>query len=394
MCSQRHVGIILLAIVATSVSCQQQRSTGAGDARPLVTLVDGGGAAAHAALDANHLIAVERCGDALIALTRAGHLLLFDLETVTLQRQRVCDPEYRCLSRDAGGRIIAARADGRLDVIDPRTLEARNIAKMPGIPVWIGVDRQSGGMIGVLGERVHRYCGETVIEASWVWDVSRDRRYTIPLNLGGGAASTFFVDRNGRFWLGSDNGEFGAWAARMDLHSGRFTKVDTTALQWAANPFGFFQLKDGTILAYGGLIHFSASSYIAKVDGDRLVPMYDFGLRNEPTDPEFVDTPHLPVTQVLQAPGSPELIVLAYSQLFTLDPKRMKWKTVAEINADDTPGRPDAMGSYPAITGVVSIPGRPARLIFATELNGLIELKGSEVISHTLDTAGSSTASR
>jgi hypothetical protein len=395
MCFQRHAGIIFLAALTILVSCniQQQGSTDRAT-HPIVTLVDGGGATAHAEIDANHLIAVERAGNALIALTRNGHLLLFDLETVTLRRQRVCDPAYRCLSHDGNGRILAARADGRLDVISSRSLEAQNIAKMPGIPLWIGLDTRSGGIIGVLGERIYRYSGAVVMEASWVWDVKRDRRYTIPLDLGRGAATAFFIDRDGRFWLGSDKGEFGDWIARMDLRTGQFTKVDTTALRWAANPFGFFQQRDGTVLAYGGLIHFSASSYIAKVENDRLVPIYDFRIRSERIDPEFANSPHLPITQVLQTPASRDLIVLAYSRIFTLDPELRKWEPVAEVNADYTPGRPDAMGSYPAISGVVSIPGRPPRLIFATELNGLIELRGGKVVSHQLGTAGSSATSR
>src|SRR5262249_13840802 len=86
-------------------------------------------------------------------------------------------------------------------------------------------------------------------------------------------ATALLVDRPHRLWLGADRGEWGGWCSYVDLKAGQVHSVPGLEIYKPHFPgkhwpgvFGFTQLRDGQVWAYGGLIHFSSEGFIWRVD--------------------------------------------------------------------------------------------------------------------------------
>jgi hypothetical protein len=373
---------VWLVLPVLAGSCQQNQQPDnypfQGYRRP-----DGSRLVVQTTFNHNQLLGVQPVADGLVALTQAGSLIKFDLEMVRVIAERDFQPGYRCISHDCHGNVIAAKEDGTIDRIDPRNLNGRRIAKVPGIPVWIGADSTRKSLVAVLGRWFPGYQIEN-FEPGTVWDIAAQKAYELPRYRQGGA-TTFFIDNNQNLWIGADHGEFGAWCERLNLHTGEMTPIEFKDW-WSTGIYGFHQLRDGTIIAYGGMIHFAATSYIGKiVDNSKLEKVFaSDGLLSAPTTAP--SSPVMPVTGILHEPNSRDLIVVAYSEVYRVDELFSHWQHLSTLSIDYAPGRPDAMGFYPAVASAQALDGGDRlRLIFGTRGNGIVEIDQRQVIPHEIE---------
>lgn len=304
-----------------------------------------------------------------VALTHFGSLLTFD-RTFQVTRD-LADRRYQCLCA-AGDLLLAATADGTIDRLDRRTLEGRELARVPGRPWAILCDPGGGSIIAILRQPGQ---GQGDGDSAIAWDVFARRGYEIADD-----PTAFYLDRSHRLWIGADNGEWGGWCRVLDLKTGRLGETNRTA----DGVYGFAELSDGTVLAYGGMSHFGLEfAHIWKADGtgkldDAYVSERKETRRGAPSSPE------VPITQIVPLKDRRTLAVFAYDDVFLVDRDFQRWQHLATLDLRYIPGRPDAMGSYPAVNSVHEIGSAPPSLLCSSVLDGLVEIRGNQVISHTL----------
>ena len=218
------------------------------------------------------------------------------------------------------------------------------------------------------------------------------------------------LDRNGQLWLGSDRGEWGGRIARIDLHDGRIQDYHA-ACRIAAEQrnrevwgesleqmyeeypdelgcdgvYGFIERSDGDIWAYGGMSHMGMNSgYIAHLAGDSVTLVKDFGVKasrdNEEPPP---NEPRMPITRMLEL-GGDQILVFSYGKVFQADAKLENWKPFHEIRLRYLPGRPNAVGSYPAITEAQTVRQNPPEVICSTLRDGLVRISGDSETRHSI----------
>jgi hypothetical protein len=148
------------------------------------------------------------------------------------------------------------------------------------------------------------------------------------------------------------------------------------------NVYGFTELADGQVWAYGGTMHMGLLAWhITRVDGARPETLAagdnlkDQGTKVPAGSPA---RPRFPITQILEEQNG-DLLVFSYSDLFRVDRALLKWRHVTKLELNYTPGRPDAVGSYPAIRRVVAFAKHRERLVLVTGGNGNIVLDGSKI---------------
>lgn len=343
----------------------------------------------------NALADAARSGDAIIAATADGRLLRFEGPELRLAKERDAGAAIACLGKGEGDAVLAGFEDGRVGRVDPDTLDLAEIARLPEEPQWVGWSPRAGdgrgGIVAVARGVVHDLGAKRAIDTK-------------------NAATACLVDHDGWLWVGGDRGEWGGRVARVDLRAGTFVEVpppprpagdDDPAPSFvvadsspppAAPPhearsfwsgvYGFVELSDGQVWAYGGTMHMGISdAFIGRVDD--LVGRSLFTYKT----PNFDDLgtlvpfgPVLPVTQILE--DGDALLVLAYSDVFRVDRRLTNWEKTADLRLRYTWGRRDAVGAYPAVRAVLP-PSRPAGpVLLATASDGLIELDGSRVKTH------------
>jgi hypothetical protein len=102
-------------------------------------------------------------------------------------------------------------------------------------------------------------------------------------------ATAFLLDCKHRLWLGADNGEWGGWCDCVDLDAGQVRSIagqriyeHTTQLLWLG-VYGFTELRDGQVWAYGGSMHMGMTDgFIWRVDQGKSEKLYM--LDNEPRE--------------------------------------------------------------------------------------------------------------
>jgi hypothetical protein len=329
--------------------------------------------------DRNSLRNSLRVGDSLIALTSSETLLRFELPTFRLARERIDAGAVKCLGRGESDEPLAGLADGRVCRINPLSLDLTTLDTLPSPVRWVGWGKQTAkrpaGLVAVTHatEWVERAGSRYELRFSVVHDLTSNKTITPDEN-----SSTMLIDRAGRLWLGADRGEWGGQVTRVDLASGAATSV---APPPAREPdehtgwdgvYGFIELRDGQIWAFGGTSHLGMnSSFITRVDGagSRLLhETTDSGPRDE--EPRLVAGPQVPITHIMEENDG--LLVLAFSDAYRVDKELKSWKKIAELKVHYRWGRPDAMGSYPSIRAVhpPSRPGEP--YILATVGDGYV----------------------
>jgi hypothetical protein len=335
--------------------------------------------------DRNAIADSRLTGDALIALTCSGNLVRFDARTFAPTHHHAGASAAVCLGTGGRGEVLAGFRDGTLAEVAPSNLSLRIVARLPAEPLWIGGRRTADGMLAVAKRPVHRRAdpdedGMVLFHVTGANDI-RKSPLEAPDNAGpeGRVASAFLLDRRDRLWLGRDTGEWGGWCGYVDAPDGRFVQVP----EWKyKNLYGFTELEDGRILAYGGMLHMLlAGAAILRVS-PTVEKVLDVPDRIPETGPRPVDRPRLPVDRILQERDTRDLLVSSFGQVFRTDSTLQRWTFLRELKTRCRPGRPDAIASYPALS-TAHAPGG-GRLLCATRRDGYVTLEGDRQTSHAL----------
>jgi hypothetical protein len=149
--------------------------------------------------------------------------------------------------------------------------------------------------------------------------------------------------------------------------------------------YGFVELPDGQVWAYGGTMHMGhCSGFIARVDRGKLEDLGSFrsgpaaGIDTPPTEPRY------PITHVIPDPAGDGLFVFACDDLFGVDAKLTNWRRLGGIELRYRWGRPDAVGSYPALRTVLAVEDRSGDLICTTARDGLLRIRDGRVTQHVV----------
>ncbi|MFW6163387.1 MAG: hypothetical protein ACODAJ_11515 [Planctomycetota bacterium] len=242
--------------------------------------------------DRNAIAARRQVGQAVVALTRAGNLVRYELPALRMTGEAFGERPVTCLGADPDGAPLAGFEDGSICQIDPTTLSRKEVARLPGKPEWVGAYRrgQRIGFIGVVGypnaRRPDRFdWGKRLSEpACTVHDTATGRKYPLPLGV-----DTALVDSKLRLWVGLGMGEFGGWCACIDLTTGQ-TRV---VMRYCCPVLGFLELPDGAVWMYGGcaghLQYYSGA--VVRVDLEEPSELYRSLVHNDELAHEPADRP-------------------------------------------------------------------------------------------------------
>ena len=197
------------------------------------------------------------------------------------------------------------------------------------------------------------------------------------------------LDRAGRLWLGADRGEWVGLVSQVDLIAGTVAEIKSPI---TVNPrkafwegvYGFLELDDGQIWAYGGTSHMGFNSCeIVRIDTLVTRSIYRnavlFSFDKAPGPDPHSDRPRLPITHVVQETGG-ALVVFSYNDVFRVDRTLTSWKRAATLKLKYRWGRPDAVGSYPSVR-VIHRPEREGEpYLLATALDGYLSLEGAKAV--------------
>ena len=286
-------------------------------------------------------------GDAIIALTESGNLLRLDLATLKLTREWFGPVPVVCLGRGENGAVLAGFVDGRVCRIDPATLALSEVARLPGKPRWVGAAADNAGqpaktrLVAVV-EQTRPVEGndrrfQATIEV--VQDLGSGKTYALDFKKPDGpdrGPVAFLLDRKHRLWLGADNGEWGGWCAYVDFKEGKVHAVpgpemdeDTRKKLWSG-VYGFTELRDGQVWAYGGTVHMGTDGFIGRVNrgqGEELYRLDSFDDHKPLAD----DRPRLPVTHVIEDPKTGAILVVSYSDIYRTDARLAHWAKIHDL---------------------------------------------------------------
>jgi hypothetical protein len=347
----------------------------------------------------NALADSARAKDAILAVTMSGDLVRYDARELTPAGDLAPDEPLTFITALPGEIVLAGGAGGTVFRVDARTLALSPIARFPGEIFWIGrrSDRELASSLVVVTRTARWDDGDGWRRSVWsyvVHDQATGR--SAPLGIG---VDQLHLDPAGVLWIGRDRGEFGGAIHSLDLASGRLTDFDRAcgvaseqerkALEellgyplegeWGCEGvYGFHDGGGEGLLVHGGTSHNGIHhGYIASIAGESIHVRAEFGgvLRSAASNDE---RPASPITHVIDD-GRGGLIVLSYDGVFRTDSAFAEWEKVSELDVRYTPGRPDALGSYPAVVDVHRIDGDPPLLALATQRDGLVGLRGGSV---------------
>ena len=264
--------LCLAALVPHPASAAEGSQASVGDVR----LPSGLAAHYEYQYDRNALLDSRRAGDALIALTRAGGRLGFDVKTLKLAGEWFGPVAATCLGQGEGDAVLVGFEDGRVCRVDPTSLALDQVAKLPAKVQWVGAWKTAGGRSGLVAVVEHvkwdgRYGPHTPTRSSTVHDLASGRAFPLRskwLPLGDGHAhelvlhaTAILLDSRHRLWLGDALSDWGGWCFRVDLDEGRLVAVvgpvqhpEAGDASWEGL-YGFVELPDGKVRAHGGSGH-------------------------------------------------------------------------------------------------------------------------------------------
>ncbi len=322
------------------------------------TLDDGRAATVRYDFDADALRAVVAVDGGVIAATTSGNLLRFTSD-LTAERVQLVSPPVTALAAGPNGAVLACLGDGTVATVDPRSLALARLGAVPGAPRWLGhwgkqliVVADEGG-----ARRVYRL------------DAQTGAAIGEPIDAVGG--STWAIDASGRLWWGVDAGEWGGSAGSIDLASGK-----PGPEQRVPDGVTGLLVHGDDVVAYGGTTHmgYTSGSLTSLAKHTRLAAP-------PPTAPADGAEPiALPVTRMI-ASGD-RLVAFLWNLAFTVDPTLTTWTRVGALPARVRWGRPDAVGSYPAIVDAVTLPD--GAVVVATVRDGLFRIRAGTITAHAL----------
>jgi hypothetical protein len=146
-----------------------------------------------------------------------------------------------------------------------------------------------------------------------------------------------------------------------------------------AGVYGIVETVDGHIWAHGGTMHLGMHhGFVSSVDGAAAKTLFDSGF----ADKRRPDRPTFPITHLVAVRGGRSFLAFSYNQVFEVDSKLSRWRKLPDFAAHYHWGRPDAVGSYPAVRSIYVMGESPLRLLVATALDGWMELREGRYVPH------------
>ena len=325
--------------------------------------------------------------EGILAVTESGNLLRFDLKDLRLQQEIRPTAAITLLVKAEGIGVLAACADGGVFRIDPKTLKLTEFAKLRTAPKWMtGFRDAATGKNGVLAAFAlsAKGFGEEEIEFQRLGlGPPTSEKYKVPASMiVSGPLSAYFLDRQSRLWLGKDKGEWGGWCGSLDLNAGKTGHIEALKDGYPLGVYGFVQLPDAQVWAYGGTMHFRSISSIDRVDRGKLEDLGGYSEDKEAKPDAPPKRPRYPITHIVADPNGDGLLVFAYRDLFRVDTKLTKWQYLGNIELRYRWGRPDAVGAYPALRTVLAVGDKSGDLICTTARDGLLRIRDGQVTQH------------
>jgi len=368
----------VLAIVAVAHAAEPVLGPAWKPTEESIVLPTGAKAYATYHFNRNALSAACLVEDNLLTVTDSGNLLRFDLKDLRLQQEVRPEQAISLLVNAEGIGVLAAAADGRIFSVEPTSLKMTEFARLSAAPTWMtGYTQSASHKKGVLAvvEIPLRQRNDEAIEVHRLGNNSpTSTRHQVPATIRRSGISAFLLDRKSRLWLGKDMGEWGGWCGLLDLSSGKAVAVEE--VECPSGIYGFFELPDGQVWAYGGTMHLGHSSaYIARVDRGKLefLGKYDGGFGTKAA--AMPKQPRYPITHLIPDPKNDGLLVFSYSDLFRVDAKLTNWRHLGNIELRYRSGRPDAMGAYPALRTIIAVGDKTGDLIGTTAQDGLLRIR-------------------
>lgn len=344
--------------------------------------------------DRNALSSSAIVGTYVIALTQSGHLLRFDKVSLAPTAEQFLSRRARVMGGADASSVLVGFEGGRVARVDAASFSSETVATVPGTPMWVGRSKAGDPVVVFASRKLGTGPRWRAYENYRIWLGTRSGEAPIVLPSEeriGGPAETFFLDSRDRLWRGTDRGEWGGDLEVVDLKSG-----EAQSAKWdGSNVYGFSESSHGRVFAFGGMTHMGyLRSFVANVEPDHASRLYEYeGIgpfaaaqrKRWLAAPE----PHLPITHVLERDDG-TFWLLSFHYLIEANARFKRFRRVHDFSLRYTPGRPDAVGSYPAVASAMLDGGR---LLLATRNDGLVEYAGGRAIAHAVpDQAADDTA--
>ena len=349
----------------------------------------------------------------LIALTASGNLIRFDPETRKSTREWFGPSRVTCICKGGVNSALIGLEDGRIARLDPTTLAFTVVATLPGRPHWVGTKAGDRGVVAVierwkwvdatedgfgqLGFRgIREFDGEIFSRKTgnqqWspyseAHDLATGQSCAID-----GRASTVFLDRKDRVWFGFERGEFGGWCHCVALTADRASVVrgpfDPPDARWPLNDCinGFAELRDGRVLALGGVMHELGSLNIYRVDGERLERLVSLeghlrlDGKNNDVNRFGPGKPDSTIVRMTEEPGG-SLLALGQddNKIYRTDSKLDRWDLVHDFNKESELESYALSGTIGELSSAIrAIHFRDGGLLCATAGDGYILVVGGK----------------
>jgi hypothetical protein len=329
--------------------------------------------------DRNSLASSVLVGSSVLAISEAGHLLRFDRSSFALTGERILARQALVLAKDGSSSALVGFASGRIARTTVDSLDLRTVTVVPGVPLWMGITRRDE-LVVVYGQPVVGARSEHIgaLSAYRVRAIASGREFRLDET-----PSAFLLDSQDRLWIGADYGEWGGALDVLDVKSGVRREVSRLDV---GGTYGFVEPEPGVVWAFGGLSHMTLhQAFVAQLAPRRARAVYRFEGFSPFTERERkrwqqASAPRLPVSHVVAKPDG-DFWILSGSRLIEANRKLGRFRKLVDLHLRYVPGRPDAVGSYPAVRSALLDGGR---LVASTRLDGFITYENDRVSVHTV----------
>ena len=307
-------------------------------------------------------------GDRLLALNRAGNLLLFDRTSFSLLGERQARRSFVCIGPDDEKSSYAALSNGAIVRVNLSDLSLTQVGEVAGRPEWIG--RRKAGLLVAFSNprRVPYGSSEGRGFAHKLQDLANQREY--PLD----APRSLFLDSKDRLWVASGRDERGAKLQVIDLEAGTMKDIPAgwDGLQ------GVSETADGQIWAFGGTTRPEGpASFIVRVDPNgKVATLWSAGADRAKIPSGAADTP---IARILTAPGRAGAIVVSAQEVAEVDDKVEQWKPMGSLGFKVERG---ARADLRAV-GRAHLDG--SRVILTLASGGFLDITADSTHRHLLD---------
>jgi hypothetical protein len=157
----------------------------------------------------------------------------------------------------------------------------------------------------------------------------------------------------------------------LDIQSGNAILIDAPN-----GVYGFAQLPDGQVLAYGGTMHLGhRTGSIARVDRGTWESLGSYALGDRIGEENKPVAPRYPITHVIVMPELQGLVVFAFRDVFYVNYDLKEWRHLGTVDLHYEPGRPDAMGPYPAVRSIHLAQDGSTAMLVTTVRDGLLRVE-------------------